>query len=247
MSITSRLQYSPEGMKMRHGSWPRARMGVRGSGPHHWNALEALPMRLVLLTPPHRRCAIPVLRPPHAVDSLTPVHRLSGHGRSSIHPALGEQRPGHTGVLVRQSYDDQHGRLAGEHAGQPRAGRHTLALSPANHAAGRDDEKAPESSLAPAGGMPEPLLPASRPLDRREADPDRKVSAGGASASMAVAINGPIPGTVMRRRATSSVLALAAISRSSSAISSCRRRSISTSRIRQERAASGMPEAGSST
>src|SRR3954470_14156737 len=59
---------------MRHGSWPRARMGVRGSGPHHWNALEALPMRLVLLTPPHRRCAIPVLRPPHAVDSLTPVH-----------------------------------------------------------------------------------------------------------------------------------------------------------------------------
>src|SRR4051812_49923978 len=26
-------------------------MGVRGSGPHHWNALEALPVRLVLLTP----------------------------------------------------------------------------------------------------------------------------------------------------------------------------------------------------
>lgn len=24
-------------------------MGVRGSGPHHWNALEALPVRLVLL------------------------------------------------------------------------------------------------------------------------------------------------------------------------------------------------------
>ena len=153
---------------MRHGSWPRARMGVRGSGPHHWNALEALPMRLVLLTPPHRRCAIPVLRPPHAVDSLTPVHRLSGHGRSSIHPALGEQRPGHAGVLVRQSYDDQHGRLAGEHAGQQRAGRHTLALSPANHAAGRDDEKALESSLAP-------LLPASRPLDWREADPGGEV------------------------------------------------------------------------
>ena len=53
---------------------------------------------------------------------LTPVQRStgdpctaqSGHGRSSIHPALGEQRPGHAGVLVRQSYDDQHGRLAGE-------------------------------------------------------------------------------------------------------------------------------------
>jgi hypothetical protein len=35
--------------------------GMRGSGPHHWNALGALPMRLVLLIPPHRRCAIPVL------------------------------------------------------------------------------------------------------------------------------------------------------------------------------------------
>jgi hypothetical protein len=51
----------------------------------------------------------------------------------------------------------------------------------------------------------------------------------------------------LRRRATWSALALAAISRSSSAISSYSRRSISTSRIRQERAASGMPEAGSST
>src|SRR3954470_6138620 len=33
-------------------------MGVRGSGPHHWNALEALPVSLVLLVPPYRRCAI---------------------------------------------------------------------------------------------------------------------------------------------------------------------------------------------
>jgi hypothetical protein len=49
---------------------PRARMGVRGSGPHHWSALEALPMRLVLLIPSHRRCAIPILCPSYAVDSL---------------------------------------------------------------------------------------------------------------------------------------------------------------------------------
>ena len=65
---------------LRRLTWPRARMGVRGSGPHHWNALEAPPVRLVLLTPPHRRCAIPVLRPPHTVDSLTPADRLCGHG-----------------------------------------------------------------------------------------------------------------------------------------------------------------------
>ena len=34
---------------------PRARMGVRGSGPHHWSALEALSSHLVLLIPSHRR------------------------------------------------------------------------------------------------------------------------------------------------------------------------------------------------
>src|SRR3954465_14857858 len=79
---------------LRRGHMPRARMGVRGSGPHHWSALEALPMRLVLLTPPHRRCAIPVLRPPHTLDSLRPALCLRSDGRSSIDPALGDQRPG---------------------------------------------------------------------------------------------------------------------------------------------------------
>src|SRR4051795_12076374 len=34
---------------------PRARMGVRGSGPHHWSTLEALSSHLVLLIPSHRR------------------------------------------------------------------------------------------------------------------------------------------------------------------------------------------------
>ena len=48
---------------------PRACMGVRGSDPHHWSVLEALPMRLVLPIPSHRRCAIPVPCPSYAVDS----------------------------------------------------------------------------------------------------------------------------------------------------------------------------------
>jgi hypothetical protein len=51
-------------------SLPRASMGVRGSDPHHWNALEALPVGLVLPIPSRRRCAIPVLCPSYAVDSL---------------------------------------------------------------------------------------------------------------------------------------------------------------------------------
>ena len=43
------------------GSRAAGPYGMRGAGPHHYSALEALPMRLVLPTPPHRRCAIPVL------------------------------------------------------------------------------------------------------------------------------------------------------------------------------------------
>jgi hypothetical protein len=58
---------------MRRDHMPRARMGVRGSGPHQCRALAAPCHGLVLLTPPHRRCAIPVLRPPHAVDSLAAI------------------------------------------------------------------------------------------------------------------------------------------------------------------------------
>src|SRR3954471_22273856 len=73
--------------RMRHGM-AACPYGSRGSGPHHWNALEALPVRLVLLTPPHRRCAIPVLRPPHTLDSLPPALCLRSDGRSSIGAAL---------------------------------------------------------------------------------------------------------------------------------------------------------------
>ena len=53
---------------------------------------------------------------------------------------------------------------------------------------------------------------------------------------MAVAITGPIPGTVMSRRATPALLARVAISRSRAMTSSCSCRSISTSRSRLERA-----------
>ena len=49
---------------------PRARMGERGSESHNWNALEALAMRLVLLIPSDRRCAIPILRPSYAADDF---------------------------------------------------------------------------------------------------------------------------------------------------------------------------------
>src|SRR5690554_4935436 len=129
-------------------SLPRALMGVRGSGPHHWNALAALAMRLVLLTVPHRHCTIPVLRPPHLVDSLTAAGRSGGNGWSAVDPAL--QCPDHAKILVRQSDNHQHRRLACEHARKPGAGRDTFALGPAHDGAGREDEQTPERALAHA-------------------------------------------------------------------------------------------------
>lgn len=60
-------------------SRPRARMGVRGSGPHHWNALEALPMRLVLLIPPRptlrHTCPSTFSRPPDGLASVAALRR----------------------------------------------------------------------------------------------------------------------------------------------------------------------------
>lgn len=75
---------------------PRARMGVRGSGPHHWNALEALPMRLVHLTLPRRHCAIPVLRPSHVLPTASRPfaafrRRRSELGRSPLSSSVPRQ------------------------------------------------------------------------------------------------------------------------------------------------------------
>ena len=63
------------------------------------------------------------------------------------------------------------------------------------------------------------------PTQAAKSRPERKVSVGGAKASMAVAISGPMPGTLISRRAVSSALARAAISASSAAVCSCRWRS----------------------
>ena len=195
-----------------------------GSGPHHWNALEALPVRLVLLAPPHRRCAIPVLRPPHPVDSLRPVNRSSGHGRSSIDPTLGKQRPSDPSILVCQRHNHQHRRLAGQHPAEPRTGRHAHRTTPlAAMISKRRSVRSPIREVRPRRSFP-PVdrCTGVRPIQAAKSRPERKVSVGGASASIAVAIKGPIPGTVMRRRAPSSALALAVIWRSSSAISAWR-------------------------
>jgi len=75
----------------------------------------------------------------------------------------------------------------------------------------------------------------------------RKVSGGGARTAMAVAINGPMPGTVISRRATSFSLARRAISAFSFPISASRWASARTSTFKVAIASAGMPLSGSST
>ena len=63
-------------------------MGVRGSGPHHWNALEARPVRLVLLIPPQNPSGmslslnVELVADQHGVG---PLLGLRGFGLGSPH------------------------------------------------------------------------------------------------------------------------------------------------------------------
>jgi transposase InsO family protein len=92
-------------------------------------------------------------------------------------------------------------------------------------AVGPDDQQPPQGALAHLGRGPEPLLApvecclGVRPSHAAKSRAFRNVSGGGARTAMAVAIRGPMPGTVISRRATSFSLARRAISASSLPIS----------------------------
>src|SRR5919107_4006370 len=86
-----------------------------------------------------------------------------------------------------------------------------------------------------------------RPSQAAKSRPRRKVDAGGASATRAVATTGPIPGMVIRRLAAGSALARVAISRSSTTIFACTDCRLSAITTRTERASSGSSDPGSAT
>src|SRR4051794_18234163 len=237
---------------VRHGWWPRARMGVRGSGPHHWSALEALPVRLVLLTPPHRRCAIPVLRPPYTLDGLAPAPAYAAAaGARYVPPFVSSAQAMRAFLLASATITSIGGLRASMRASQePAATPLRLAQRTTPEAAmisSRRSVRSPMREVRPSRSLP-PVECCSRvrPTQAAKSRPERKVSTGGASASIAVAIRGPMPGMFMSRRAPSSRLARAAISASSAAILLCSPRSVSTRTARHDRAGSGMPELGSS-
>jgi hypothetical protein len=110
---------------------PRAWMGVRGSGPIQCHALEAPCHGLVFPIPSHR-----LMRHTSPLTFLHPQQprrreRLCGRDWSLINPTLGHQRPDDASHLVGERHPDQHWRLAGQHAGDPRACRNPVAGRPA--------------------------------------------------------------------------------------------------------------------
>ncbi len=85
-----------------------------------------------------------------------------------------------------------------------------------------------------------------RPSQAAKSRALRKVSGGGARVAMAVAISGPIPGTVISRRATSFSLARRAISVSSLPISASNCASAATRTLSVGMASAGRSHSGSS-
>jgi hypothetical protein len=176
---------------------------------------------------------------------------------------------------VRQRHPHKHRWLAQKHPSQPSArSGHWMDMPLYNDTVGANNQPSPQRPLShslPGRALrhamsrkgrrrPEPLLAASRVLSRHKPErhargvlaarrckiaPSAEVS-GGARATRAVAINGPIPGIVISLHATSFSLARRLISALSLAIWPSRRVFVSIRTSNVARASSGKQLAGSS-
>jgi hypothetical protein len=107
----------PDGSsRIRSNSMPRARSALSRSGfpdPVSSTGAPSSPSTYLRLQQPHsHEC-------------------LRSRDRSSVDSSFRHQGPDHTGHLVGQRHPDQHWRLAGQHAGDPRACRNPVAGRPA--------------------------------------------------------------------------------------------------------------------
>ena len=102
--------------------------------------------------------------------------------------------------------------------------------------------------ILPSLGLPPVVCwRGTRPSQAEKSRPRRKLSIGGAKAWIAIALIGPIPGTLIRRLASSSCRALTWTSLSRPVIFASRPAICSSRRPPSSRTASGNPEAGPSS
>jgi len=193
------------------GSHAAGPYGIRGSGPNQNRVLLTLRRKLVFPIPSRRLLRHTFRLTSYASDSPTIVSKFTPRP-SPVSPPLASA-PNDAGHLVRQCNSHQHRWLrtimlaSHEPAGAPfRAAQRTTELAPMMSR--RRSVRSPIFDVAPSLCFPPvECCNGVSPSQAAKSRPRLNVSAGGASAAMAVAITGPTPGMLMRRRATSSSLA----------------------------------------
>lgn len=189
--------------------------------------------------------------PSSAPTSSRPTVGLCRRDLRLVDAASGLQGPDDPRHLVHQRHPHQHWWLARQHPFQPsaRLGRGTY-MPFDDNAVGPDDQQAAEQSLTHLRRGPEPLfatcrmLAGVRPSQAAKTRVLQNVSGGGARVARAMAIRGPMPCTVISRRAASFSLARRVISVSSSPSSASSCASVATRTLSVGMAPSGRPFSG---
>lgn len=128
------------------------------------------------------------------------------HGRRHVGLVARKHRPGDPSGLVGERDRDHPSRLALQQPRRPDLAGVALACQPDDGGSPRD-EQAPDVSVALLADVTEPLLAAAAARPRRQAAncrPDRNSDAFDTVAAIALAVIGPMPGIVIRRRLASS-------------------------------------------
>ena len=152
------------------------------------------------------------------------------HGRGRIGLVAREDRPGDPRGLVGQRHRDQSCRLAFEQPGRPGLAGVVLPCK-TDDSSRADDEQSPDIAVALFADAAQALLsPAAvrrgvSPSQAANWRPERKSAASGIAAAIALAVIGPIPGILAKRRLASLSRCHAKMRLSALAISTAKARS----------------------
>jgi len=157
-----------------------------------------------------RSFALTVRRPPHAPDvpSAAQSDRGSAHCncRNPVIFAPRQHGPDRARHFVGECDGQQHPWLARQQAMQPASLWPALSGGQADDSHRADNQQAPDVALAHLRGLAEKRLAARRMLPGNKPEPSGKVAAASedrhrrAKVSIAIAVIGPTPGMVCRRR-----------------------------------------------
>ena len=188
------------------GRYGDARTGRRSNG----RACELEGFYCMSWSGSDRSFALTVRRPPHTPD--VPMAAESDRGserRSRRNPIIFAPRqhgPDRARHFVGEGDRQHHPRLARQHAMQPASLWPALSGGRADDGYRPDNQQGPDVTLAHLRDLAEKrlaarrMLPGTSPSQAAKSRPRRKTAIGGANVSIAIAVIGPTPGMVCRRR-----------------------------------------------